>query len=109
MNKIDLKNMDNIKFAGNNGNLLERMTILAPKYNRLTDVQKLLESDGISESEFIESADFLAEEGYIRLRTIADHCPAMLSDCEYEDLEGKLTGKGKRLLSGNIKDGLVEV
>lgn len=34
---------------------------------------------------------------------------ASLSDCHYETLEGRLTGKGIRLLAGGIEDTMIEV
>jgi|InofroStandDraft_1065614.scaffolds.fasta_scaffold03738_10 hypothetical protein len=110
MDKSDLRKFSNAKFVSNNGSVLERMNMLAGKYKRLSDIQKVTEDlDGVSKEEFIESIDFLAEEKYIHLRTIAEHCPAMLADCEYKELEGKPTGKGTRLLYGYIKDDMVEV
>lgn len=110
MDKADLQKFSNAKFVSNNGSVLERMNILTGKYKRLSDIQKVTEDwDGISKEEFITSIDFLAEEGYIHLRTISDHCPAMLADYEYAELEGKTTGKGTRLLYGYIKDNMIEV
>ena len=79
------------------------------KYNKLTGVQSVLEDDGIAEDEFLDSVNFLAEEGYIHLRRISNKEPAALADTDYTALEAKLTGKGIRLLAGGIEDDMIEV
>ena len=86
---------------------LSRITGL--KYNKLTGVQSVLEDDGIAEDEFLDSVNFLAEEGYIHLRRISNKDPAALADTDYTALEAKLTGKGIRLLAGGIEDDMIEV
>ena len=64
---------------------------------------------GVDEDEFLDSVNFLAEEGYLHLRLVADKTPASLADNDYRDMEAKLTGKGIRLLSGGIRDNQIEV
>ena len=89
-------------FVHNNGLVLRIINILRYKYNRLT-------GHGVSEDEYLDSVNFLAEEGYIHLRLAADKTPASLADNDYRDIEAKLTGKGIRLLSGGIRDNQIEV
>lgn len=72
-------------------------------------MQSVLEDDGIAEDEFLDSVNFLAEEGYIHLRRISNKEPAALADTDYTALEAKLTGKGIRLLAGGIEDDMIEV
>ena len=52
------------------GNGRVRMTInlLREKYNALRSVEKGLKAEGIERQEFIDSVNFLHEEGYIYLR-----------------------------------------
>ena len=69
----------------------------------------MLFRSGIAEDEFLDSVNFLAEEGYIHLRHIASKGNALLADSDYTTLEAKLTGKGNRLLKGGISDDMIEV
>lgn len=96
-------------FVRNNGRVLRTINILRHKYNKLSGIQNVLEEDGITEDEFLDSVNFLALEGYIHLRDVANQNDASLSDCRYETLEGRLTGKGIRLLAGGIEDTMIEV
>lgn len=96
-------------FVYNNGKVLRTVNILRLKYNKLTGVQSVLEDDGIAEDEFLDSVNFLTEEGYIHLRHISNKEPAALADTDYTALEAKLTGKGIRLLAGGIEDDMIEV
>ena len=93
-------------FVHNNGKVLRTVNILRLKYNKLTGVQSVLEDDGIAEDEFLDSVNFLTEEGYIHLRRISNKEPAALADTDYTALEAKLTGKGIRLLAGGIEEGM---
>lgn len=96
-------------FIQNNGRVLRTLNILAFKYSKLASMQDVLMGDGIAEDEFLDSVNFLAEEGYIHLRYIATRENALLADSDYTTLEGKLTGKGSRLLKGGITDDMIEV
>lgn len=59
-------------FIHNNGLVLRIINILRYKYNRLTGVKDVVAGHGVSEDEYLDSVNFLAEEGYIRLRLAAD-------------------------------------
>lgn len=96
-------------FRKNNGAVLRTINILRYKYNKLTGVCSVLADNGVAEDEFLDSVNFLAEEGYIALRDIASKDDAGLADYRYNALEAKLTAKGIRLLAGGIDDALVEV
>lgn len=95
-------------FARNNSKTLQAVNILRTRYNRLTGVRNVVKNDGVSEDEFLDSVNFLAEEGYIRLRRMADRIPSTLADSDYRELEAKLTGKGIRQRAGAVEDELVE-
>ena len=68
-----------------------------------------LEEGGMSGDEVRDAGNFLALEGYIHLRDVASKNEANLSDCHYDTLEARLTGKGIRLLAGGIEDTMIEV
>ena len=91
-------------FMVNNGRVLMTINLLREKYNALRSVEKGLKAEGIERQEFIDSVNFLHEEGYMESRE-----PANLADVEYQTLEAKVTGKGIRLLGGGITDEMVDL
>ena len=93
-------------FMVNNGRVLMTINLLREKYNALRSVEKGLKAEGIERQEFIDSVNFLHEEGYIYLRDMESREPANLADVT---LEAKVTGKGIRLLGGGITDEMVDL
>ena len=96
-------------FMVNNGRVLMTINLLREKYNALRSVEKGLKAEGIERQEFIDSVNFLHEEGYIYLLDMESREPANLADVEYQTLEAKVTGKGIRLLGGGITDEMVDL
>lgn len=96
-------------FMVNNGRVLMTINLLREKYNALRSVEKGLKAEGIERQEFIDSVNFLHEEGYIYLRDMESREPSNLADVEYQTLEAKVTGKGIRLLGGGITDEMVDL
>ena len=96
-------------FMVNNGRVLMTINLLREKYNALRSVEKGLKAEGIERQEFIDSVNFLHEEGYIYLRDMESREQANLADVEYQTLEAKVTGKGIRLLGGGITDEMVDL
>ena len=96
-------------FMVNNGRVLMTINLLREKYNALRSVEKGLKAEGIERQEFIDSVNFLHEEGYIYLGDMESREPANLADVEYQTLEAKVTGKGIRLLGGGITDEMVDL
>ena len=96
-------------FTMNNGRVLSTINLLREKYNALRSVEKAVSYEGIERQEFVDSVNFLAEEGCISLRDIHTHEAATLADYDYQTLEAKVTGKGIRLLGGGIADNMVDL
>lgn len=96
-------------FTMNNGRVLSTINLLREKYNSLRSVEKAVRYEGIERQEFIDSVNFLAEEGYVRLRDVKTHEDADLADFDYQVLEARVTGKGIRLLGGGISDNMVDL
>lgn len=96
-------------FVSNNGKVLRTINILRYRYNKLSGVQNVLEVDGVDEDEFLDSINFLSQEGYIHLQSISTRDDAKLADYRHTELEAMLTSKGIRLLARGIEDNLVEV
>lgn len=110
MKSIDRRKLEAGEFVTNNGRVLRTINILRYKYNRLKSVESVLKEEGIDNGDFLDSVNFLSEEGYIHLRHIATpHDTMSLSDCDYSMIEAKLTAKGIRLLAGGIDDDMIEV
>lgn len=108
-NSIEKRKLNSGNFVKNNGRVIRTINILRYKYNKLIGVQSVLKDAGIEEDEFLDSINFLAEEGYIHLRDISTKANATLADSEYETLEAKVSSKGIRLLAGGINDTMIEV
>ena len=104
-----LKKASSASFKQANGQVLRTINILREKYNKLEVVQSVLTDSGIDLGSFVDSVNFLSMEGYIQLRTIDGKIEADIADNSYKDLEAKVTGKGVRLLAGNISDEMIEV
>lgn len=96
-------------FMMNNGRVLSTINLLREKYNPLRSVEKAVSYEAIGKQEFIDSVNFLQEEGYIHLRDIKTHENASLADFEYQNLEARVTGKGIRLLGGGLDDNMVDL
>ena len=96
-------------FMVNNGRVLMTINLLREKYNAVRSVEKGLKAEGLERQEFIDSVNFLHEEGDIYLRDMESREPANLADVEYQTLEAKVTGKGIRLLGGGITDEMVDL
>lgn len=101
-----LKKMRAVQFMENNRTVLETINILRISYVQLKDVQAAL-NERIPENRFLDSVNYLAEAGYIRLRTIKGRETAELADVDYRLLEAKLTKRGITLAGGELKDELV--
>ena len=96
-------------FMVNNGRVLMTINLLREKYNALRSVEKGLKAEGIDRQEFIDSVNFLHEEGYIYLRDMESREPANLAVVEYQTLEAIVTGQGLRLRGGGITEDRVEL
>lgn len=96
-------------FMMNNGRVLSTINLLREKYNPLRSVEKAVSYEAIERQAFIDSVNFLQEEGYIHLRDIKSHENASLADFDYQTLEARVTGKGIRLLGGGLEDNMVDL
>lgn len=96
-------------FVENTGRVLRTINILRHEYNKLSSITYALPD--VAEDQFLDAINYLHEEGYIHLRDIETKTVAVtgLADKDFRLLEGKLSGKGIRLLAGGINDSLVKV
>ena len=96
-------------FTMNNGRVLSTINLLREKYNALRSVEKAVSYEGIEKQEFVDSVNFLAEEGYIYLRDIKTREDASLADCDYQLSLIHISEPGIRLLGGGISDNMVDL
>lgn len=90
------------KFRENNGSVMRVLNILDHTFHELKDIEYALPN--LSRGEIVESINYLNEEGYIHLRSIADKEQTTLADANFEELEAKAASKGLRLLRYVITD-----
>ena len=107
--KMEKRRLEAANFISNNGRVLRTINLLRCKFVKLKGLQRTLEEEGISESEFLDAINFLSVEGYIELRKIGTYEMATIEAIDYICLESKLTGKAIRLLAGGIDDNMIEV
>ena len=89
-------------FKENNGSVMRTINMLRHKYHKLKSVKYALPD--ISEGEVLDSVNYLHEAGYIHLRNVITKQPCTLADCDFDDIEAKLTAKGISLLAGGVTD-----
>jgi hypothetical protein len=94
-------------FKENNGSVMRTINMLRHQYHKLKSVEYALPE--ITKGEITDSVNYLFEAGYIHLRTIVTKEKADLADCDFDDLEAKLTSKGISLLAGAINDPCIKL
>ncbi|WP_283606514.1 type VI secretion protein [Faecalispora anaeroviscerum] len=102
-----LRKMRAGRFVENNGKVLRTINILRHKYEQLKDVKYALDME-MSETEYLDCINYLAEAGYIALRDISTKSPANIADADYTRLEAKVTALGIQLLGGAIDDKMIK-
>ena len=94
------------KWISNNGVLLRAINIGRTNYNKLSALRRALDRE-MDIGEFADGVNYLAEAGYINLRTVGSHQAASLADNDIDNLEAKLSADGIRLLAGKLSDDCV--
>lgn len=98
------------ELASNNGIVMRTLAIAGSdfKYLKLKSLLLAL-AGGMDRMALCSSINYLADSGYLQIRTIEEKLPASVSDMELEDLEVKLTPKGTQLQRCVKKDPLVDM
>ena len=98
------------ELASNNGTVIRTLAVVGSDYKYLKLRSLLLALAGSMErGALCRSVNYLADSGYLAVRSIEDKAPASVSDTELEDLEVKLTPRGLQLQRCVIKDPLVDM
>lgn len=96
------------KFLRNNAQVLKGINLLRTKYITLTELKYALEPT-IAEPEFKDSVNYLSESGYINMRNIHNKQPTTLADCDFEDIEAKVSADGIKIIACVKSDECIDV
>lgn len=96
------------KFFKNNGIVLKGINLLRTKFVPLSQLRYALEP-AMSESELRDSVNYLTESGYINLRKISSKQPATLADCEFDEIEAKVSADGIKIIACVKTDECIDV
>lgn len=96
------------KFFRNNGMVLKGINMLRTQYVRLTDLRYALEPS-LSESELLDSINYLTEGGYINTRNCRTKQEITLADCPFDELEAKVSHEGIQIIACTRTDPCIDV
>lgn len=96
------------KIFRNNGMVLKGINLLRTKYVTLTELKYALEPT-ITETELRDSVNYLSESGYINMRNIHDKQSTTLADCNFEDIEAKVSADGIKIIACVKSDECIDV
>lgn len=96
------------KIFRNNGIVLKGINLLRTRFVSLTELKYALEPT-ISESELRDSVNYLSESGYINMRKIGTKENTTLADCDFEDIEAKVSADGIKIIACVKSDECIDV
>lgn len=96
------------KFFRNNGVVLKGINLLREKYVQLSELKYALEPT-LTEQELRDSVNYLSESGYINMRNIRSKQPTTLADCDFYELEAKVSAEGIKIIACVKSDECIEV
>ncbi len=97
------------KFFHNNGIVLKGIYMLPGKYVRLTELKYAFCETTMSEQELIESINYLSESGYINMRKNHSEKNTTLADCEFNEIEAKVSALGIKIVTCARTDECIKV
>ena len=96
------------KFFRNNGVVLKGINLLREKYVQLSELKYALEPT-LTEQELRDSVNYLSESGYINMRSIRSKQPTTLADCDFYEIEAKVSADGIKIIACVKSDECIEV
>lgn len=96
------------KFFRNNGVVLKAVNLLREKFVSLSEVKYALEPV-MTEQELRDSINYLSESGYINMRNIRSKQDTTLADCDFNDIEAKVSANGIKIIACARNDECIEV
>ena len=86
------------KIFRNNGIVLKGINLLRTKYVTLTELKYALEPS-MTEAELRDSVNYLSESGYINMRKIGTKENTTLADCDFEEIEAKVSADRIKIIA----------
>lgn len=86
------------KFFRNNGVVLKGINLLRTQYVSLSELKYALEPT-MTESELRDSVNYLSESGYIKMRNIRSKQDTTLADCNFNEIEAKVSADGIKVIA----------
>ena len=96
------------KFFQNNGVVLKGINLLRTQYVSLSELKYALEPT-MTESELRDSVNYLSESGYIKMRNIRSKQRTTLADCEFNEIEAKVSADGIKIIACVRTDECIDV
>ena len=97
-----------IRFVNRNGVVLKGINLLREKYVQLSELKYALEPT-LTEQELRDSVNYLSESGYINMRNIRSKQPTTLADCDFYEIEAKVSADGIKIIACVKSDECIEV
>lgn len=109
MNKELLQQRGQMANMSNAAEQIVRLLNMCTGYYMVRQMGPILhDEEQIARGDLRTALDYLAESGYITVRTVKEKAPIDVADAELDGLECKLTPKGRRLAYGVESDPLVK-
>ena len=96
------------KFFRNNGIVLKGINLLRTQYVKLSELRYALEPT-MTESELRDSINYLSESGYINMRNTDSKQATTLADCNFKDIEAKVSAGGIKIIACVKSDECIDV
>ena len=96
------------KFFRNNGIVLKGINLLREKYVQLSELKYALEPT-LTEQELRDSVNYLSESGYINMRNTRSKQMTTLADCDFYEIEAKVSADGIKIIACVKSDECIEV
>lgn len=96
------------KFFRNNGVVLKGINLLREKYVQLSELKYALEPT-LTEQELRDSINYLSESGFINMRNIRTKQTTSLADCDFYEIEAKVSAEGIKIIACVKSDECIEV
>lgn len=96
------------RFCENTGKVLRAINVLRTRFVDLEELQYALEPN-MTSAEYVDCVNYLESAEYIEIRSQKTKQTTSLADTPLNELEGKLSADGIRLLNGKLSDPCIEI
>lgn len=96
------------EFKRNNGIIMRTMAnVFSNRFFQFYELEAALKARNIDSEDIQDSLDYLEGQGYIEVRHMEKHDPVRMCDMEPDEIEIKLSSKGKLVvLSIKVDEGI---